>query len=60
MKKLQFFSHRPPSQTTLLNDPWPAALQVRKYRKTFEWPPYRVSNHLASPTKAKAEAGLEA
>jgi hypothetical protein len=58
MKKSQFFSHRPPSQTTLLNDPWPTALQVRKYRKTFEWPAYRGSQTFVNSNKIES-AGLQ-
>jgi len=59
MKKSQFFSHRPPSHTTLLNDPWPTALQVRKHRKTFDRPPYRGSQEFAQAHKTET-AGLKA
>ena len=58
MKKSQFFSHRPPSNTTLLSDPWPASLQPRKHRKTFEWPEYRNIPRLAGGLKLVA--GLHA
>jgi len=59
MKKSQFFSHRPPSPITLLNDPWPTAPQVRNHRKTFEWPPYRGSQEFAQAHKTDT-AGLKA
>jgi hypothetical protein len=57
--KSQFFSHRPPSNTTLLNDPWPDALLVRKHRKTFEWPPYRGNRGFANSQKADRVTGLQ-
>jgi hypothetical protein len=59
MKKSQFFSHRPPSQTTLLNDPWPAALRVRKPRRIFDWLPYRGGRTSADSNKTES-TGLQA
>ncbi len=59
MKKFQFFAHRPPSNTTLLNDPWPTALRIRKYRKTFEWPAYRKPQG-ADSLKRNDGLGLQA
>jgi len=57
--KPQFFSHRPPSNTTLLSDPWPPALQVRKHRKTFHWPAYRNSQKGMIIVRTEITAGLQ-
>jgi len=60
MNNFQHFSHRPPSNTTLLHDPWPPELPLHKTRKPKFGPIFFQIQNLARVRSPEGVTGLRA
>jgi len=58
MNQHQYFAHRPPSNTTLLRDPWPTDLPLRKALKPRVWPRIFTGQNLTPIRSTRSASGL--
>ncbi len=56
----QYFAHRPPSNTTLLHDPWPPEVPVYRARKPKLESRVLTEQGVARIRQAKSATGLSA